>query len=803
MEPSRSLPGLTAVPRAKRLVVIVWLFVAIVICLLTAAVYSVELLSAGRAFVGAEGLWTRAQKDAVFHLTRYTLNGTDADFDAFERAIAVPRGVRRARMELAKSEPDYNVVRDGFLQGHNHPADIDPMITLFRRFRHFGPVEQAVRLWERADDHVEDLVYIAHEIHAAGPKMDPQLREGYVDRIARINASLSNLGEAMSASLGEAQRAAQTVLLAGMLLLAGALLITGIIVSQRFVAQNERLQETLRENEAQLRNMIESAPLPLLIIRAADQKLIYANERALQQFALDVDSLRGRTLADFHVDAEGRAGLNDQLSRQGSVRDHEIHLKDAGGRQFWLLMSAQPVHFAGETCLLTAFANIDDRKRMQDDMRRKAMHDQLTGLPNRASFLEALDRGLRKARRRPSHFSVLFVDLDRFKEVNDTMGHTAGDQLLLAVSERLTKAVRQSDLVARLAGDEFVVLIEEHKGPEEVMIVAQKILALLERPVMLEWREVAISASVGIASFPEDGEDAETLMKHADLAMYQAKDRGRNNFQFYSSEFNRLSAERSEIEKRIRAGIERDEFFLQYQPEIELATGKVVAVEALVRWRSPPANVVMPPDFLPLAEENGTIIPIGRWVLARALQDLNTWRDAGLDLTLSINISARQLQQPELADNVRSALQAHGVPPKCLRLEVPETALMIESDAAARTVRALQSEGVDIALDNFGTGYSSLGLVRGYSLRAVKIDRSLVSSCPNKRECAALVQAVSAMGRNLGLTVIAGGVETEDERRVVAALGCDRAQGNFIGRPVEAPRVLELARRHTANVPAA
>jgi predicted signal transduction protein with EAL and GGDEF domain len=347
------------------------------------------------------------------------------------------------------------------------------------------------------------------------------------------------------------------------------------------------------------------------------------------------------------------------------------------------------------------------------------------------------------------------------------------------------------------------VLIEEHRGPEEVMIVAQKILALLERPVMLEWREVAITASVGIASFPEDGEDAETLMKHADLAMYQAKERGRNNFQFYSSEFNRLSAERSEIEKRIRAGIERDEFFLQYQPEIELATGKVVAVEALVRWRSPPANVVMPPDFLPLAEENGTIIPIGRWVLARALQDLNTWRDAGLDLTLSINISARQLQQPELADNVRSALQAHGVPPKCLRLEVPETALMIESDAAARTVRALQSEGVDIALDNFGTGYSSLGLVRGYSLRAVKIDRSLVSSCPNKRECAALVQAVSAMGRNLGLTVIAGGVETEDERRLVAALGCDRAQGNFIGRPVEAPRVLELARRHTANVPAA
>jgi len=372
------------------------------------------------------------------------------------------------------------------------------------------------------------------------------------------------------------------------------------------------------------------------------------------------------------------------------------------------------------------------------------------------------------------------------------MGHDAGDRMLLAVGERLTKAVRQSDLVARLAGDEFVVLIEEHKGPEEVMIVAQKILALLQRPVMLEWREVAISASVGIASFPEDGEDVETLMKHADLAMYQAKERGRNNFQFYSSEFNRLSLERSEIEKRIRVGLERDEFFLQYQPEIELATGRVVAAEALVRWRSPPSAVVLPPDFLPLAEENGTIIPIGAWVLERAMQDLRAWRDKGIDLTLSINISARQLQQPELAEDVRQALATHGVPARSLRLEIPETALMDESEAAARTVRALQEAGVEIALDNFGTGYSSLGLVRGFALRVVKIDRSLVSSCPNKRECAALVQAVSAMARNLGLTVIAGGVETEEERRVVASLGCDRAQGNFIGRPIEAARIAEL-----------
>jgi len=798
---SRPFSGFTTIPRGRRLVLIVWVFVAIVVCLLTAAVYSLELLAAGRAFVGAEGLWSRAQKDATFHLTRYALDGNDADFKAYQRAIAVPRGDRQARLELSKPDPDYAAAREGFLKGRNHPSDVDAMITLFRRFRNFTPVQQAVELWSRADQQIESLMGIAQELRDAGPGIDENTRARQVVRIGQLHATVGFLAEAISASLGEAQRAAQTLLLAGMLLLAGALLVAGIVVSQRFVAQNEKLQETLRESESQLRHLIESAPLPLLILRAGDQQLLYANERALQQFQLNVDSLQGKSLADFHVDAEARAALPEVLSRQGSVRDYEIHLKDSTGRQFWLLMSAQPIRYSGVTCLLTALANIDDRKRMQDDMRRKAMHDQLTGLPNRAMFMESLDHAVRKARRRSGRFSVLFLDLDRFKEVNDSLGHAAGDQLLQAVSERLATAVRQSDLVARLGGDEFVVLIEEHRGPEEVMIVAQKVLAYLYRPVLLEWREVNISGSIGIASFPEDGQDPEALVKNADAAMYLAKDRGRNNFQFYSDDLNRISVERSGLEKRVRTALDNDEFFLQYQPEIELATGKLKGVEALLRWKEPATNVVMPADFLPLAEENGSIIAIGDWVLARALEDLKAWQDQGLDLTLSINISGRQLQHQELAADVLRALQAHGITANKLRLEIPETALMFDAHAADRAVRALHAIGVEICIDNFGTGYSSLGLVRGFSASAVKIDRTLVSSCLNKRDCAAIVQAMGAMGRNLGLTVIAGGVETEDERRLVASLGCDRAQGHFIGRPVEWAKITRLASGATTTVP--
>src|SRR5258706_49286 len=334
------------------------------------------------------------------------------------------------------------------------------MIKLFRRFRDLGPVKQALFLWERADNHVDDLIAMGHELRGYGRDITPTERLDQIERITRINATLAGLGQAIAATLGEAQRAAQTVLLAGLFALGGMLLVAGIAISQRFVAQNDRLQEMLRESEAQLRYLIEVAPLPLLILRASDRRILYANERALQQFALDVDSIRGRAL-------------------------------------------------------------------------------------------------------------------DRFRGVNDTPGHAAGDQLLRAVADRLKVAIRQSDMVARLAGDEFVVLIEDHRGPEEVMTVAQKVLAFIARPMLIDMREVPISASIGIASYPDDGDSVEALLRAADTAMYQAKEKGRNNFQFYSEDFNRVTTRRNELEKRVRDALTNGEFFLQYQPEIDLPTGNL------------------------------------------------------------------------------------------------------------------------------------------------------------------------------------------------------------------------------------
>jgi diguanylate cyclase (GGDEF)-like protein/PAS domain S-box-containing protein len=763
--------------------------VAIVICLLGLTVYSSQLLSSGRAFIAAESEWSKAQKDAVFYLTRYATERSEGDFEAFQRAMRVIEGDRAARLEFRKPSPDLAVVRRGLIDGGVHPTEIDGLLNLYGRLDGFAPMDYVLSLWERSDPHVDALQRIARELRST---RTPEAAAALVRDIHRINTALKPLADEFAQTLGEIQRTAQSLLTSGILIITAVLLIGGITLSRRFLAQNARLQQTLAESELQLRHMVESAPLPLLIARASDQKLVYANERALEQFGLDFDAARSRSLADFYVDDENRTAVAEMLSRQGSVRDAEVHLKDVSGRKFWLLMSAQPMRYEGMVCLLVALANIDNRKRQQDEMRRKAMHDALTGLPNRALFLESLHRAIAKAKRRSSRFSVLFIDLDRFKEVNDTMGHAAGDALLQAVAQRLGAAVRQSDLVARLGGDEFVILIEEHQGPEDVMIVAQKALALLERPVTIDWREAEISGSIGIASYPEDGADVDSLVKNADVAMYQAKERGRNNFQFYSEDLNRLSKHRVEQEKRVRGAIERNEFFLEYQPEIELASGKVVAVETLLRWRDPLSGVVMPSEFMPLAEETGTVTAIGMWVLDRALRDLKSWQAAGVDLVLGVNLSSREIQQHDLVDEVKRVLDLHGVAPERLRLEIKEHTLMVDSEAVHRTVRALRAMGVEIAIDNFGSAYSSLGLVRGLPVQVVKIDRTLISACPAKKECAAIVHAAASMARVMGIRVVAEGVETEEQRRLVVSLGCDAAQGYLFTHPVDASRVALL-----------
>ena len=781
-----------ALPRV-RTGVIVWIFVAIVACLLALTLYSVQLLSSGRAFLAAESQWAKAQRDATFHLGRYVQTLAQEDYLAYQTAVGVLEGTRAARLELAKAQPDKAALRAQLRGAGVTDSDVDDLVFVGGQLRILEPTRYLEALWRQSDSWVDELRDIARSRRSGAPM------QGAIERIQRAHLALAALEDEFARTLAQMQRTAQGLVATVVFIFTCVLLVAGIAISRRFLAQNEKLQRSLADSQGQLRHLVETAPLPLLIVRAADQRILYANERALEQFAFDLDAALAHSLAEFHLDPGSRAGLAEALSRQGSVRDREVRLRDARGREMWLLLSAQPTRYAGDVCLLVALADIDERKRLQDDMRRKAMHDPLTGLPNRAMFMESLDRAAHKARRRAVRFSVIFIDLDHFMEINDSMGHPAGDALLTVVAERLCAAVRAADLVARLAGDEFVVLVEEHGGPEEVMIVAQKVLGALRQPVTIDWRQAEVSGSLGIASFPEDGADVATLVRNADLAMYQAKERGRNNFQFYSEELNELSRTRLEQEKRMRGAIDRDEFFLEYQPEVDAVTGRVVAVEALLRWRDPDVGVVLPPVFMPLAEETGASAAIGAWVLDRALADLRSWRDQGLDVTLAVNLSARQLQQAGLADEVARLLDRHGIEAGRLRLEITEPALMQDSEAASRALRAFRTLGAEMAIDNFGTGYSSLGLVRGLPIQVVKIDKSLVSYCPSKRECAAMVQAAAAMSRALGIRVVAEGVETEEQLATMRALGCDSLQGYYLARPVDAAGIAATMRAAAAQ----
>jgi diguanylate cyclase (GGDEF)-like protein/PAS domain S-box-containing protein len=781
----------------RKLGLIVWLFVGIVVCLLALVVYSVTLLSSGRALVAAESAWSKSQKDAVFYLKRYALDRTEADYAAFERSIAVPLAMRTARLEMVKPHPDFDLVKSSLVKAGSHPDDVEGMISLSWRMRNFGHIREGNELWARSDAVVDELAALGRRLHAADPDGGEAKTRQALYEIDRLNDRIVPHQDRFAEVLGDALRTGKDVLLVGMLVFSSLMLLLAVAVSRRFLDQSEDLQRTLRDNEAQMRSLIESAPLPLIIVRRHDDHIVYANERALQQFGFTHSQARRRSMRDFYADPAEHDAVMETLDKAGAIRDREVEMQDRGGRKFWLLFSAQRIHYANDACLLMALHNIDDRKRMQDAMRHRAMHDSLTNLPNRAMFIEALDRGLRRSRRRRNRMSVLFIDLDRFKVINDTLGHAAGDQLLQSVAERLRSAVRDSDLVARLGGDEFVVLIEEHGGPEEVMIVAQKILTLLDRPVLVDWREVHVSCSIGIASYPDDGEEVDALVKNADIAMYQAKERGRNNFQFYSADLNKLTLQRFELETRLKGALDRGEFFLLYQPEVELSTGRVLGVEALLRWQDPASGLVMPMDFIPIAEETGTIVAIGKWVIGQALTDLAAWRQLGLDIYASVNISVRQFQHHELVNEIFQALQASGVEAQHLRLEVTESMMMSDPPAAERALRALQGLGVEIAVDDYGTGFSSLSLVRRFPIHVVKVDRSFVSGCPQNRECVAIVQAVSAMAYTLGLRVVAEGVETDEQRDVLASMGIDSAQGYFFSRPILASEVSILL----ANAP--
>lgn len=436
-----------------------------------------------------------------------------------------------------------------------------------------------------------------------------------------------------------------------------------------------------------------------------------------------------------------------------------------------------------------------ERQRADREIQKLAYYDSLTGLPNRALLYDRLERALSHARRTFQEVGILFLDLDRFKSINDTLGHASGDDLLKIIAERLIGCVRHCDTVARLGGDEFVVVLTDIDREDGVAGVAQKILYELTRPVLLGTSEVTTTTSIGIAVFPEDGEDVGALLRHADIALYQAKDRGKNIYQFFSPEMNARVQERVQVEINLRKALERREFFLLYQPQLDLHSGRMVGVEALLRWNHPELGVITPERFIGVAEETGLILNIGQWVLAQACDQLSQWRKQSFaGLRLAVNISPRQFNHPCFIDMLDEVLENSGIEPSCLELELTESTIMENADVTLMTLTDIKVRGISLAIDDFGTGYSSLSYLKHFPFDRLKIAQSFVRDLTSDQDNFAIVNAVIAVAHSLNIKVIAEGVETLQQLQFLRARQCDEMQGFYFGHPMTAEKLSELLR---------
>ncbi|RDH84789.1 MAG: hypothetical protein DIZ80_04805 [endosymbiont of Galathealinum brachiosum] len=420
-------------------------------------------------------------------------------------------------------------------------------------------------------------------------------------------------------------------------------------------------------------------------------------------------------------------------------------------------------------------------------IRHLAYHDALTGLPNRMLFMDRIDQAISRAQREKGQFALLFLDIDHFKVINDSMGHAAGDQLLNVVSQRLIEVLRKTDTIARLGGDEFTIIIEDLEEAESVVLVAKNILAMLDKPVQVNEKEVHIGGSIGIALYPQDGENFGTLLKHSDTAMYRAKELGRQTFQFYADEMSQKAMQRLDLENQIRSALKNEEFTVYYQPKVNLVSGQCQGMEALVRWQHPEKGIITPDDFIPLAEETGLIIQLDEWVMRTACDQFKKWKSAGYPINnLSVNVSARHFKEGGLLKHCKKVLDDIDISPKFIEIELTESALVDNYKSAKEILTEIHQMGIRIALDDFGTGYASMSYLKEFPFDTVKLDRSFVQGLPDNVEDAAIVKAMIQLAEALKLNMVAEGVETEQQKYFLADHCCAYGQGYLWSKPIPA-----------------
>ena len=569
------------------------------------------------------------------------------------------------------------------------------------------------------------------------------------------------------------------------------------------ITEHKRAEAALRKSEARFRDLTELSS-DWYWEQDAEFRFTEVSSN-VRNAGLETDRNIGRTRWDMkgvRMTQEERQAHRDTLMARQPFQNFVYEIDDARGNPHTISASGRPMfdeegRFAGYRGTGT---DITEKKRVEDQIRHMAHHDALTELPNRVLLQDRIGQAIAHAQRSRKVAALLFIDLDRFKNVNDSLGHHVGDSLLRAVAGRLVACVRGTDTVARMGGDEFVVVLTDLRRAEDAGHVAKKILAALPQPVDIDGHELRVTPSVGICLYPSDGEDVETLMRNADAAMYHAKETGRNNFQFFTLQMNTAAKQRLLLEKDLRLALEREEFTIYYQPQIDLKTGGIVGFEALIRWRHSQRGIVAPSEFIPVAEETGLITPIGEWVLRRACMQTRHWQSLGYpQLQVSVNCSAQQFRQEGLLDVVAHTLQQTGLPAYSLELEITESVIVDHTEHVIARLKALDKIGVKLSIDDFGTGYSSLGYLKRFPIHELKIDQSFVRDIGTDPDDAAIVSAIVAMAHGLELQVVAEGVETAEQLAFLKKLGCDWAQGYLFSRPLPGEEIEPLLRNWTSQ----
>ena len=594
---------------------------------------------------------------------------------------------------------------------------------------------------------------------------------------------------------------------------------------------------TRKESDTRYRGLLEAAPDAMVVVNQ-DGEIVLLNVQAEKQFGYRRDELVGQKVTNIipegfaeRLIADALRSAEDALAQQIGT-GIELHGQRKDGSSFPIEIMLSPLESAEGILVTAAIRNITTRKkaeallvqkveelnrsneelaesayaarRMAQQMTHLAEHDALTGLPNRLLLNDRVGQSVKLAQRNMCQVALLFLDLDGFKHINDSLGHAIGDKLIQSIATRLTDCLRAPDTISRLGGDEFVVLLPEVRQPEDAAITAKRLLRTLGEGHYIGGHDLHVTTSIGVSVYPDDGLDAETLIKNADTAMYQAKENGHHSYQFFTPAMNVRAVERQSIEEHLRRALERRELTLHYQPKINLGTAAITGVEALIRWTHPTRGVVPPVQFIPVAEDCGLILPIGAWVLREACAQARAWTAAGMPpITMAVNVSALQLQSDNFLEDLCAILDETGLNPRYLELELTESALMKHAELTASVLSTLREMGVQVAIDDFGTGYSSLSYLRKFPLDALKIDQSFVRQITTIPSEAAIVRAIINMGRSLNLRVVAEGVETQDQFDFLKIHQCDEAQGYFFSPPIPSQQFARFICSQRRSAPAA